>query len=124
MTTDGSNIIIYNIKKGFPQTHKNAPCPGVLAPENYALGGTAGSHAKLAGTHSGLKRQSTMLLGEILTSVDGQEVGVFKHSNEEVLGGLLKHMYRVARPSQVRLEVLTDFTHQSLEGQLSNQQFG
>ena len=54
--------------------------------------------------------------------MDGAQVGVLKQSNKVSLAGLLKsHDSRALEP-QVRLEVLGDLSHQTLEGQLEEKQ--
>lgn len=51
--------------------------------------------------------------------VDGAKVGVFKERDEVGLNGLLKGADGRGLESQVGLEVLGDFTDQTLEGELA-----
>ena len=54
--------------------------------------------------------------------VDGTQVGVLKQTNQVSLASLLKgHDGRALEP-QVSLEILGDLTHQTLEGQLADEQ--
>jgi len=55
--------------------------------------------------------------------VDGTQVGVFKETNEVSLGGFLESHHGRGLEAEVSLEVLSDFTHKSLEGQLADKQF-
>ena len=55
--------------------------------------------------------------------VDGAQVSVFKKTDEVSFGGFLKSSDGCALESQVGLEVLGDLTDQSLERELSDQQF-
>jgi hypothetical protein len=57
-------------------------------------------------------------------SVDGAQVGVFEETHQVGLGCFLKGTNRGALESQISLEILSDFAHQSLEGQFSDEQFG
>jgi hypothetical protein len=54
--------------------------------------------------------------------VDGAQVGVLEETDEVGLAGLLQGHDGRALEAQVGLEVLGDFTHQTLEGQLADQQ--
>ena len=54
--------------------------------------------------------------------VDGTEVGVFEQTNEVSLGSLLKSHDGGRLESQVGLEVLGDFSDETLEGQLTDEQ--
>jgi hypothetical protein len=54
--------------------------------------------------------------------VDGAQVGVLEETDEVGLAGLLQGHDGRALEAQVGLEVLRDFTHQTLEGQLADQQ--
>jgi hypothetical protein len=56
--------------------------------------------------------------------VDGAQVGVLEKSNQVSLGCLLEGLDRRSLESQVSLEVLGDLADETLEGQLSDQQFG
>ena len=56
--------------------------------------------------------------------VDGTQVGVFKETNKVSLGGLLKGHDGRRLEAKVGLEILGNFTNQTLEGQLPDQQFG
>ena len=54
--------------------------------------------------------------------VDGAQVGVLKQSNKVSLAGLLKSHHSRALEPQVSLEVLGDLSHQTLEGQLADEE--
>ena len=54
--------------------------------------------------------------------MDGAQVGVLKQTNKVGLGRLLKSHDGRGLESQVSLEVLGNFTDQTLEGELSDQQ--
>ena len=54
--------------------------------------------------------------------VDGAQVGVLEQTNQVSLAGLLQSHDGGALEAQVSLEVLGDFTHQTLEWQLADQQ--
>ena len=54
--------------------------------------------------------------------VDGAQVGVLKEGDQVRLGGLLQRKDGLGAEAQVVLEVLGDFAHQALEGQLADQQ--
>ena len=56
--------------------------------------------------------------------VDGSQVGVFKQANEVSFGGFLKSTDSRGLEAQVGLEVLGDFTDETLEGQLADEQLG
>ena len=56
--------------------------------------------------------------------VDGTQVGVFKETNKVSLGGLLKGHDGRRLEAKVGLEILGNFTNQTLERQLPDQQFG
>ena len=56
--------------------------------------------------------------------VDGAQVGVFEESDQISFAGLLKSHDGGTLESEVGLEVLCDFTDESLEGQLADEQFG
>ncbi|KAH3671028.1 hypothetical protein OGAPHI_000739 [Ogataea philodendri] len=56
--------------------------------------------------------------------VDGTQVGVLKQGDEVSLNGLLQSTDSGGLESQVGLEVLSNFSHQSLERQFSDEQFG
>ena len=55
--------------------------------------------------------------------VDGAEIGVLKETNQVRLRCLLKSHNSGRLESQVSLEILSDFTDQTLEGKLANEQF-
>ncbi|CAH3044955.1 unnamed protein product, partial [Porites lobata] len=57
-------------------------------------------------------------------SVDGAQVGVFKQTNKVSFASLLKSHHSRALETQIGLEVLSDFSHKTLEGQLADQQLG
>ncbi|KAF3840682.1 hypothetical protein F7725_006544 [Dissostichus mawsoni] len=56
--------------------------------------------------------------------VDGAQVGVLEQADQVRLAGLLQSHDSGALEAQVGLEVLSDFSHQALEGQLADQQLG
>uniref|UniRef100_A0A3P9LDC1 Si:dkey-23a13.21 n=1 Tax=Oryzias latipes TaxID=8090 RepID=A0A3P9LDC1_ORYLA len=56
--------------------------------------------------------------------VDGAQVGVLEEPHQVSLAGLLQSHDSRALEAQVGLEVLSDFSHQPLEGQLADQQLG
>jgi len=56
--------------------------------------------------------------------VDGAQVGVFKEGDEVGLNGLLKSTNGGGLETEVRLEVLSDFTDETLEGELADQELG
>ena len=55
--------------------------------------------------------------------VDGAEIGVFEEANQVSFWGFLQCCDGSRLESQVGLEILGDFTYQSLEWQLSDKQF-
>ena len=55
--------------------------------------------------------------------VNGAQVGVLEEADEVRLGRLLQREHRRGLESQVRLEVLRDFSHEALERELTNQKF-
>eukprot|EP00216_Chloropicon_sp_CCMP2111_P002389 CAMPEP_0198246424 /NCGR_PEP_ID=MMETSP1446-20131203/45967_1 /TAXON_ID=1461542 ORGANISM="Unidentified sp, Strain CCMP2111" /NCGR_SAMPLE_ID=MMETSP1446 /ASSEMBLY_ACC=CAM_ASM_001112 /LENGTH=317 /DNA_ID=CAMNT_0043930745 /DNA_START=1232 /DNA_END=2182 /DNA_ORIENTATION=+ len=56
--------------------------------------------------------------------VDGAQVGVLEESDEVGLGRLLEREHGGALEPQVALEVLGDFPHEALEGELPDEQLG
>ena len=54
--------------------------------------------------------------------VDGAQVGVFKQTNKVSFASFLKSHHSRALEAQVGLEILSDFSHKTLEGQLADQQ--
>lgn len=56
--------------------------------------------------------------------LDCSQVGVFEQGDEVSLGGFLQGHNGRRLESQVGLEVLGDFSNQSLEGELSDQELG
>ena len=56
--------------------------------------------------------------------VDGAEVGVLEESHEVSLSGLLEGHHSGRLEAEVGLEVLGDFSHKSLEGQLADEKLG
>ena len=56
--------------------------------------------------------------------MDGAEVCVLKEANQVGLGSLLKSGNSGALEAQIRLEVLGDLAHQTLEGELSDEELG
>ena len=57
-------------------------------------------------------------------SVDGTQVGVFKETNKVSLASFLKSHHSGTLETQIGLEILSDFSHKTLEGQLADQQLG
>ena len=56
--------------------------------------------------------------------VDGAQVGVLEQTDEVRLAGLLESHDGGALETQIGLEVLSDFSHETLEGQLSDEELG
>ena len=56
--------------------------------------------------------------------MDGAQVGVLEEGDEVGLDGLLEGTDGGGLEAQVRLEVLSDFTDQTLEGELADQKLG
>ena len=56
--------------------------------------------------------------------MDGAQVGVFEETDQVSLAGLLKGHDGRALETQVGLEVLGDFSDETLEGQLADEQLG
>ena len=56
--------------------------------------------------------------------MDGAKVGVFEEGDEVCLNGLLKSTDGRGLEAEVGLEVLCDFTDQTLEGELANEELG
>ena len=54
--------------------------------------------------------------------VDGAQAGVLKQTNKVRLACFLKSHHSGALETQVRLEILSDFSHKTLERQLADQQ--
>jgi len=95
---------------GVPQ--KGTP-PGVFSDENLAaLSANASGELDVLG-HDGHS------LG-----VDGAEVGVFEEGHQVGLGGFLESDNRGSLETKVVLEILSDFSNESLERQLAHQKFG
>ena len=56
--------------------------------------------------------------------VDSAQVGVFKKTDEVGLAGFLESHDGRALESEISLEILSDFSDQTLEGQLADQKLG
>ena len=56
--------------------------------------------------------------------VDGAQVGILKEGDEVSLDGLLESTNGGRLEAEVGLEILSDFTDKTLEGQLADQQLG
>ena len=56
--------------------------------------------------------------------VDRAQVGVFKQTDKVSLASFLKGHNSRALETQICLEILSDFSHKTLEGQLADQQLG
>ena len=56
--------------------------------------------------------------------MDGAEIGVLEEGDEVGLDGLLEGADGGALEAEVALEVLGDLTHETLEGQLADQELG
>ena len=54
--------------------------------------------------------------------VDGAQFGVLKETNEVGFASFLKSHHSGALETQICLEILSDFSHKTLEGQLADQQ--
>ena len=54
--------------------------------------------------------------------VDGSQVGVLEQTNQVCLSGLLQSQNGGALEAEVGLEILSNLTHQTLEGQLADEQ--
>ncbi len=55
-------------------------------------------------------------------SVDGCEVGILEQTNQVGLSGLLESQDSARLEAEIGLEVLSDLTNQTLEGELSDQE--
>ena len=55
--------------------------------------------------------------------VDGTQVGVFKQTHKVGLASFLKSHHSGTLETQIGLEILSDFSHKTLEGQLADQEF-
>mmetsp|Transcript_1071 Transcript_1071/g.1704 ORF Transcript_1071/g.1704 Transcript_1071/m.1704 type:complete len:116 (-) Transcript_1071:6-353(-) len=55
--------------------------------------------------------------------MDGAQIRVFEQTYEVRLGGFLKRQHSGALETQIRLEVLSDFTNKTLEWKLPDQKF-
>jgi len=58
------------------------------------------------------------------TYVDSAEVGIFEQRHEVCFDGLLESTDGGRLEAEVRLEVLSDFSNQALEGKLADQELG
>ena len=56
--------------------------------------------------------------------VDGTQVGVLEQTDQVGFASLLKSQHSGALKPQVGFEILCDFSNETLEGQLADQQFG
>jgi hypothetical protein len=56
--------------------------------------------------------------------VDGAKVGVLEEGDEVGLNGLLKSTDGRGLEAEIRLEVLSDLTDKTLEGQLADEELG
>ena len=56
--------------------------------------------------------------------MDGGQVGILENANEIVLCSLLESQDGGRLEAEIGLEVLGDFTHKALEGQLADQELG
>lgn len=56
--------------------------------------------------------------------VDGAQVGVFEEANQVCLAGFLERHHGGALETQIGFEILSDFTHETLERQFADQQLG
>ena len=56
--------------------------------------------------------------------MDSAQVGVFEKSNKVSFAGFLKGHHGTALETQVSLEILSDLTDKTLEGELSDQKLG
>ena len=56
--------------------------------------------------------------------MDSTQVGIFKETDQVGFGGFLERQDGRSLEAQITLEILSDFTDQTLKGQLSNQKIG
>ena len=56
--------------------------------------------------------------------MDSTQVGIFKETDQVGFGGFLERQDGRSLEAQIALEILSDFTDQTLKGQLSNQKIG
>ena len=56
--------------------------------------------------------------------MDGAQIGVLEQADQVCLAGLLESSHGRALEAQIGLEVLSDLAHQTLEGQLADEQLG
>jgi hypothetical protein len=56
--------------------------------------------------------------------VDGTQVGIFEKTDKVCLGGFLKGQDGRTLETKVRLKILSNLTHKTLEGQLANEKVG
>jgi len=56
--------------------------------------------------------------------VNGTQVGILEQSNKISLRGLLESQHGTALESKIALEILGNFTNQTLEGQLADEKVG
>jgi len=71
-----------------------------------------------------LRKLDVLRLNGDTLGVDSAKVGILKEGDEVSLNGLLKSTDGGRLESEVRLEVLGDFTDETLEGELSDQELG
>lgn len=86
------------------------------------IGLSGADHLAALATETAGKSNVTRLDRDTLC-VDGSQVCVFEEADQVGLGSLLKGTNSRALETQVGLEVLCDFTHETLEGQLADQEF-
>ncbi|KAJ8667615.1 hypothetical protein QAD02_009278 [Eretmocerus hayati] len=95
-------------------------------------GGPEKGRLNFLGQSDGLSSLSTDTTGQLdvlwhdgnALGVDGAQVGVLEKTNQVGLTSLLQSHDGRALETEVGLEVLGDLTHQTLEGQLADEQLG
>ena len=82
-----------------------------------------GRHLRALATETAGKLDVLALNGHTF-GVDGAQVGVLKERDEIGLNGLLESTDGGTLEAEVGLEVLGDFTDQTLEGELADEELG
>ena len=80
-------------------------------------------HLRALATETTCKLDIFGLDGDTL-GVDGAQIGIFKEGDEVCLDGFLEGTDGGRLEAEVGLEVLCDFTDQTLEGELADQELG
>ena len=71
-----------------------------------------------------MKDMSKKLTDGDTLGVDGAKVGVFEERDEVSLDGFLERTDGRGLEAEIGLEILSDFTNETLEGELSDQKLG